>query len=218
MPAPAFMSLAMPPRQRHRPPHRAGLLGALGVSLLLAACASAPVAPPAPAGAAALPDARAVARWTASGKAGIRFLGQSVSVTYRWQRQAGDYDAEAAGTLNQGHTTVSSRAGHVVLENAWLGRHESDDAEGLTAALTGIALPLASLNAWLTGWPADPATPVRALTEADGVREFDERGWQIRVAEEQVQAGHRVPRRLTITQGGDRLVLTLAQWQPDAPL
>lgn len=214
MPAPALMPTALPPRQiRH-----GGLLAALGMSLLLAACASAPVVQaPAP-GAAPLPDARAVTRWSASGKAGIRYLGQSVSVTYRWQRLDTDYDAEAAGALNQGHTTISSRAGHVVLENAFFGRQESDDAEGLTAALTGLPLPLPSFSAWLTGWPADPATPVRALPEAEGVREFDERGWQIRVAEEQVQAGHVVPRRLTITQGGDRLILTLAQWQPDIPL
>lgn len=211
MPAPSSLPAAWMPRPTM-------LLAALGASLLLAGCAGAPIAPPSVQGSAALPQASAVPRWTANGKAGIRYLGQSVSVTYRWQRLDADYDAEAAGALNQGHTTISSRAGHVVLENAWLGRHESDDGTGLIAALTGIALPLPSLNSWLTGWPADPTTPVRALPEAEGVREFDEQGWLIRVAEEQVQAGHVLPRRLILSQGSDRLVLTLAQWQPDLAL
>lgn len=211
MPAPSSLPTARMPRPTM-------LLAALGASMLLAGCAGTPVAPPSAQGAAALPEARTVSRWTANGKAGIRYLGQSVSVTYRWQRLDADYDAEAAGALNQGHTTISSRAGHVVLENAWLGRHESDDGAGLIAALTGIALPLPSLNSWLTGWPADLATPVRALPEAEGVREFDEQGWLIRVAEEQVQAGHVLPRRLILSQGSDRLVLTLAQWRPDLAL
>lgn len=195
-------------------------LSGLLATLLLAACASTPPAIPVPVetrGEAAVPDARELPRWTASGKVGLRYLGQSLSATYRWQRIDGDYDAEAAGALNQGHTTVSSRAGHVVLENAWLGRHESDDAESLTLALTGMPLPLPQLNAWLMGWPSDLATPVQTLAAPEGVREFNERGWQVRIAEEQLLAGHAVPRRVIISQNDDRLTLTLAQWQPDTP-
>lgn len=203
------MSLITPLRQRA--PALTGLL----LSLALTGCASLPTTSALPPPATA-PDARQLTTWTLAGKAGVRFLGQSISATYKWQRSGDDYDAEATGPLNQGYTTLNSRGGHVVLENAWLGRHESDDAEGLAQALTSIPIPLTSLNAWLMGWPADPATPVQALTEPEGVREFSERNWTTRVMGEQLVAGYRIPTRLIMTSDHNRIVLTLANWQPAA--
>lgn len=191
-------------------------LSVLLIALGLGGCASLRPAAPAPAATevTASADARQLPAWSLAGKAGIRFLGQNISATYKWRRTGDNYDAEAAGPLNQGHTTLSSRNGQVVLENAWLGRHESDDAEGLAEALTSVRIPLTSLNAWLMGWPADAATPVTALAEPEGVREFSERGWTTRVAGEQVVAGYRLPTRLVMTRDHDRIVLTLASWQP----
>ncbi len=208
------MSAISPLRQSLAP------LTGLFFSLILSGCAGLQPAPPAepPASVSAAPDARQLPAWTLDGKAGIRFLGQNISATYKWQRrhghQGGDYDAEASGPLNQGYTTLSSREGHITLENAWLGRHESDDAEGLAQALTSVPIPLSSLNAWLMGWPADPATPVQTLAEPEGVREFSERNWVTRVMGEQVVAGYRIPTRLVMTSDGNRIVLTLAHWQP----
>lgn len=212
------MSLTTP--LRRCAPALSGLL----ISLALTGCAS--LQPPAssPATVAAAPDARQLKAWTLDGKAGIRFLGQSISATYKWQRRhdgnsgehGGDYDAEASGPLNQGYTTLSSRSGHITLENAWLGHHESDDAEGLAQALTSVPIPLSSLNAWLMGWPADPATPVQTLAEPEGVREFSERNWVTRVMGEQLVAGYRIPTRLVMTSDHNRIVLTLANWQPAA--
>ncbi len=199
------------PRQRSR------ALSALLLTLALGGCASlhtVPVTVPAADTLAAAPDARQLPAWALEGKAGIRFLGQSISATYKWQRHGGDYDAEAAGPLNQGYTTLNSRGGHIVLDNAWLGRHESDDAEGLAQALTSVPIPLSSLNAWLMGWPADAATPVQALTEPEGVREFTERDWTTRIMGEQLVAGYRIPTRLVMTRDNNRIVLTLANWQP----
>lgn len=197
--------------------HHRHLSLAAALALTLGGCASLgtpPAAPVPPEVAATAPDARQLAAWSLEGKAGVRFLGQSVSATYKWRRDGGDYDAEAAGPLNQGYTTLSSRAGHVVIENAWLGRHESDDAESLARALTSVPIPLSSLNAWLMGWPADAATPVTPLTGEDGVREFSERDWTTRVMGEQIVAGYRIPTRLVMTRDHNRIVLTLAGWRP----
>lgn len=196
---------------RQRAPALTGLL----LSLALTGCAGLQTTSPVPPETTVTaPDARQLTGWSLAGKAGIRFLGQTVSATYKWQRHGSDYDAEAAGPLNQGYTTLNSRGGHVVLENAWLGHHESDDAEGLAQALTSVPIPLTSLNAWLMGWPADPATPVQALTEPEGVREFSERNWTTRVMGEQLVAGYRIPTRLILTSDHNRIVLTLADWQP----
>ena len=185
-----------------------GLLTLAGCQSLGVAPASPPVLPPAAA-------ANTLTTWSADGKVSLRYLGQSVSATYRWTRQGNDYDAEAAGALDQGHTHVFSRQGLVTLENAWLGRHQSYDPEQMTLALTGIALPLQNLNAWLTGWPALADTPL--LPPADGaVREFSEAGWDVRVLAEQNVSGYRLPLRMSISNNSDRLLLSIAHWQPAA--
>lgn len=159
-------------------------------------------------------DVRGLTSWQADGKAGVRFLGNTISATYRWQREGDNYSAEASGPLNQGHTTLTSRDGQVVLENAWMGRRESDDADGLAEAMTSIRIPLSRLNAWLMGWPADAGTTVDALAGDDGVREFREAGWVVRVMAEQDAGGYRVPARLVLTRAEDRIVLSISRWRP----
>lgn len=164
----------------------------------------------------AIKDVRQLQKWTLDGKVGVRFLGESISATYRWQRLDQDFDAEAAGPLDQGHTNISARSGLITLENAWLGKHESYDAEGLTKVLTTMPIPLNSFNNWLMGWPVNSQTPVQNLATEVGVREFTERDWTIRVLSEQVVAGYRIPARLQMTQANNRLLLVIAHWQPGA--
>lgn len=194
------------------------LLAALIGFALLSACSVTPVAPSQPSGV-MLPEKnpRELRHWEAKGKVGIRFLGESISATYRWQRLESDFSADAAGPLNQGYTTLEGRAGVVTLENAWFGRHESADGEGLLQALTSIRVPLSHFNAWFMGWPMDADTPVQTLTAPDGVREFNEYGWNIRITSEQVVQGYRLPERMIVSQDGTRLVLALTSWTPGTP-
>jgi len=193
------------------------LLTSILLIAMLNACAITPSAGPASEPAAATEkDPRLLGNWEAKGKVGIRFLGENVSATYRWQRINDDFSADAAGPLNQGYTTLDKRAGILTLENAWLGRHESADGEGLVQALTSIRVPLSHFNAWFMGWPKDATTPVRALAATDGVREFSEYGWNIRIASEQVVQGYRLPERMIVSQDGTRLVLALTSWLPGA--
>ncbi len=191
------------------------LLAAFIFTALLNACAVTPVAPPAPV-VVADPEKspRQLNQWEAKGKVGIRFLGQNISATYRWQRMNDDFSADAAGPLNQGYTTLEGRAGMVTLENAWFGHHESADGEGLLQALTSIRVPLSHFNAWFMGWPKDATTPVQTLTAPDGVREFNEYGWTVRIASEQVVQGYRLPERIIVSQDGTRLLLALTSWTP----
>lgn len=191
------------------------LLAAFLFTALLNACAVAPVADTAPVLTTSKEqDTRQLKDWEARGKVGIRFLGQSIAATYRWQRINEDFSADAAGPLNQGYTTLEGRAGLVTLENAWLGRHESADGEGLLQALTSIRVPLSHFNAWLMGWPKDNSTPVQTLTAPNGVREFNEYGWTVRIASEQVMEGYRLPERMIVSQDGTRMVLSLTSWTP----
>lgn len=188
---------------------------AISAALLLGACASTPVlTPSAPAPLETNKEARELAHWQAKGKVSIRFLGQSITATYRWQRQSDDFSADAAGPLNQGYTTLASQQGIVTLENAWLGRHESADGEGLLQAVTSIRVPLSHFNAWFMGWPKDPSTPIQMLDGTTGTREFSEYGWQIRISSEQIVDGYRIPERMIVSQDGTRLVISLNEWTP----
>jgi len=190
------------------------LLAAFIFTTLLSACAVTPVTPTEVTSPEKSP--RQLSHWEAKGKVGIRFLGENISATYRWQRLGDDFSADAAGPLNQGYTTLEGRAGVLTLENAWFGHHESADGEGLLQALTSIRVPLSHFNAWFMGWPKDASTPVRTLTAPEGVREFNEYGWTVRIASEQVVQGYRLPERMIVSQDGTRLVLALTSWTPDA--
>lgn len=193
------------------------LLAAFILTALLSACAATPVATSAPSPVASSEkNPRQLSHWEAKGKVGIRFLGQNISATYRWQRINDDFSADAAGPLNQGYTTLEGRAGVVTLENAWFGHHESADGEGLLQALTSIRVPLSHFNAWFMGWPKDTSTPIQTLTAPDGVREFNEYGWTVRIASEQLVQGYRLPERMIVSQDGTRLVLALTSWTPNA--
>ena len=193
------------------------LLAAFIFTALLSACAVTPVATPAPAVVASTEQSpRQLSHWEARGKVGIRFLGQNISATYRWQRLNDDFSADAAGPLNQGYTTLEGRAGVVTLENAWFGHHESADGEGLLQALTSIRVPLSHFNAWFMGWPKDANTSVQTLAAPEGVREFNEYGWTVRITSEQMVQGYRLPERMIVSQDGTRLVLALTSWTPGA--
>lgn len=194
------------------------LLAAFIVTAVLNACAVTPVTAPAPATAEnSEKSPRQLRHWEARGKVGIRFLGQNISATYRWQRSNDDFSADAAGPLNQGYTTLEGRAGVVTLENAWFGRHESADGEGLLQALTSIRVPLSHFNAWFMGWPKEADITVQTLTAPEGVREFNEYGWTVRIVSEQMVQGYRLPERMIVSQDGTRLVLALTSWTPGIP-
>ena len=194
------------------------LLSALIFTALLSACAVTPVATPAPDNAApAEKSPRELSRWEAKGKVAIRFLGDNISATYRWQRLNNAFSADAAGPLNQGYTSLEGRAGTVTLENAWFGRHESTDGEGLLQALTSIRVPLSHFNTWLMGWPMDSDTPVTTLAAPEGIREFNEYGWTVRITSEQLIQGYRLPERMIVSQDGTRLLLALTSWTPGTP-
>jgi outer membrane lipoprotein LolB len=158
-------------------------------------------------------SARGLTQWQAEGKAGVTFLGNSITATYNWTRNGKDFDASAAGPLNQGYTTLIGRDGHLVLDNGWLGRHESDRPDLLTQAITGVPLPIDLLNDWLTGWPHDPLITITMLSGEAGAREFQEHGWNVRVLSEQVQDGYRIPQRLLLTQDKNRILLIIQRWQ-----
>lgn len=194
------------------------LLAAFIFTALLPACAVTPTVTPAPEVIASTEQSpRQLSHWEAKGKVGIRFLGQNISATYRWQRINDDFSADAAGPLNQGYTTLEGRAGVVALENAWFGRHESADGEGLLQALTSIRVPLSHFNAWFMGWPKDTNTPVQTLMAPEGVREFNEYGWTVRILSEQMVQDYRLPERMVVSQDGTRLLLALTSWTPGKP-
>lgn len=192
---------------------RPRLIAILSLTLLAGCATRAPITVVSPEIIEATPSARGLTHWQAEGKAGVTFLGNSLSATYSWRRQGDNFDASAAGPLNQGYTTLSGRNGHLVIDNGWLGRHESNQPDILTQAITGVPLPIDLLNAWLGGWPHDPLVTIITLTGEQGVRQFSERGWQVRVLNEQVQDGYRVPQRLLLTQNSNRILLFIQSWR-----
>lgn len=192
---------------------RAGVLALISIALLAGCATRAPMLIVAPEVLAATPSARGLTQWQSEGKAGVTFLGNNFPATYSWKRNGNDFDADAAGPFNQGYTTLAGRKGRFFLKNDALGYREFDHPDELAQSITGIPLPVHLLNTWLIGWPEDPLTVITKLSGEQGVRLFKERGWQIRVLSEQVQDGYRVPQRLLLTYGNNRILVFIRRWQ-----
>ncbi len=186
------------------------------LALTVTACVSKPltsVQPPAHVG----QDIRDLSHWEASGKASTRVFGKTVSGTFTWQRMGEGFEADGAGPLGQGRTTVVGQEGIVVIQNSSLGTLYTDNPEKLSEEMAYTPIPPFHLNAWLSGWPKESDTTITALPADQGIREFHERGWHVQVVSEQIIDNYRVPERLIMTWDHRRVVVAINSWQAKAP-
>jgi outer membrane lipoprotein LolB len=162
-------------------------------------------------------DIRQLQHWQASGKASTRVFGKTVSGTFSWQRIGDGFEAEGAGPLDQGRTTVIGQEGMVLIQNSSIGTLYTDDPEKLTEELAYTPIPPFHLNAWLSGWPKEAETAISALPADQGVREFHERGWHIQVISEQIVDNYRIPERIIMTWDHRRVIVAINSWQATTP-
>lgn len=162
-------------------------------------------------------DIRQLTHWQASGKASTRVFGKTISGTFTWQRRGDGFEAVGAGPMDQGRTLVVGHEGLVMIQNSFLGTRYTDNPEALSEELAYTPIPAFHINHWLGGWPREADTPISALPADQGVREFNERDWQIQVISERLVDGYRVPERLILTWDHRRVVVAINEWQVQSP-
>ncbi|MFZ2266162.1 MAG: lipoprotein insertase outer membrane protein LolB [Azonexus sp.] len=180
-------------------------------SLLLAGCVSAPA--PRPAGREQIRDfaleARFALRITPPEQAA-----QSSGGRLSWEHKNGADRLLIANPLGIGMAEIEITPALSRLRTADGRQHESSDPDALIAEVTGQALPVSRLPAWLLG-RAEPNTSVEPDASGRPGR-FREAGWQIEYAYAD-ETANALPTRLTLSREPDiELRLRIEEWR-DAP-
>jgi outer membrane lipoprotein LolB len=200
-----------------RSPMRSRLHGSAAwcaiASVLLAACATRPVAP-----GLATVDGQRVA--TLQSLAGFSFRGQlaastgeqGFSAALDWQQAAGETQAQLRGPLGMGSARLSYGAAGLRYTGNDGQALAGDAAEVALAQLLGFAPPLASLRYWLLGVP-DPGAAADARADSAGrVASLAQSGWQVDYADYLPGGSAMLPGRLTLQRGRLRLKLRIVHW------
>lgn len=180
---------------------------ALGASLLLSACATAPHSP--------LPardqmrnfdlEARFALRVTQAGQPPVSSAGR-----LSWRHKNGDNQLQIANPLGFTVAEIDTTPTLSRLRTADGQTRESADAEQLIEEVTGQRLPITRLPGWLLGQNPSAAT---RLDEARRPSQHREAGWTIdyAYADENPDA---LPTRLTLNRDGEiELRLRIEEWK-----
>lgn len=139
---------------------------------------------------------------------------QSSGGRLSWEHKNGEDRLLIANPLGIGLAEIEISPGLARLRTGDGKRYESSDPDALLAEVTGQALPVSRLPAWLLG-KAGHNTPVDKDASGRPAR-FSEAGWQIEYAYADETEGA-LPIRLTLSHAPDiELRLRIEEWK-DAP-
>jgi len=181
---------------------------ALGASLLLSACATAPHSP--------LPardqmrnfdlEARFALRVTQAGQPPVSSAGR-----LSWRHKNGDNQLQIANPLGFTVAEIDTTPTLSRLRTADGQTRESADADALMEEVTGQRLPVTRMPAWLLGRSGGAAQIVN--DERNRPARLREAGWQVDYGYED-EAGSALPARVTLSRDGEiELRLRIEEWK-----
>lgn len=199
---------------------------ALTLTLVLAACATAPMAP-LPDGLTDQPPADWSQRqselmqfqyWQLKGKLAVHQPSDSgTAVINRWSQTGDRYQLSLSSSfLGLGHTELGGVPDYIELTLPSGETYRSADPPALISAATGWELPIDSLVWWIRGLP-QPGSDYRLLFDADGqLAAIRQHGWEIRYNRWQqfVKDTPALPALITARKDKKRVKLAVTSWQP----
>lgn len=185
------------------------------LSLVLAGCATTPVAPPQLAPAQQRSLLQGLAAFAFTGRVAI--TGQDSAPSLEWQQKRDVASVRLTGRLGVGGIRVEYSPERLRLETSSGVKLGDDEAEQFLATELGFVPPFDSLRYWVLGLPA-PGSPADQDFDADGrVQRLEQRDWLIsydRHVEVNTTAGAvQLPARLVATRDKLRLTLVIDRWR-----
>ena len=153
-------------------------------------------------------------QWSAVGRLGLRYPGDSITANVDWRQRGEDYRIELSGPFGQGQVRLLGTTRSVSLETAEGERVTADSAEALVKQQLGWELPVSGLSHWLLGRP-DPALSVDFIELDDQGRPtfIEQGGWRIeyrRFADTPVVP---LPARLDLSREDIQARVLVSEWQ-----
>jgi len=179
----------------------------LVLTLMLAACATAPVAPVLQRN--AQPE---LAPFAFSGRVAIRHDGERSSAGLHWTHHGADDEILILAPFGQTVARIHSDAHGVLLETSGK-TYAEKDAETLTERVLGWHLPLSGMRYWVLALPAAGTDAVIERAENGQIKVMHQDGWEITYTRYAAQLPDSLPLRMTLFRDGMEMQLLIDEWE-----
>lgn len=176
--------------------------------LLLAGCATAPVAVERP--------AQADAPFSFNGRVAIKQGELHDSAGVRWVHRSSEDEILLLAPLGQTIARIHRAGQEVTLDAA--GKHyAAQDMESLMQRAMGWQLPLSGLRYWIMAEPA-PESEFSLEHDAGGQASvLRQQGWEIRYSRYAATTADALPLRLAMKRDGTEVLLLIDEWEAQQP-
>ena len=172
--------------------------------LLLAGCATAPVAVQRP--------VQADAPFAFNGRLAYKQGGQHESVGVRWVHRAAEDEILLLAPLGQTVARIHRDASEATLDAS--GKHyAAQDMETLMQQALGWQLPLSGLRHWVTAMPAPDAESHIERDEHGHMSMLRQEGWEISYSRYAALTSDALPLRLRLQREGIEVLLLIDEWE-----
>ena len=172
-------------------------------AMLLAACATTPLAPR---------DSRS---FDLVGRAFVTYTGGAVTPNVRWEHGAEHDEIWLMTPTGQTLAHIVDMPGGAVLTRADQQQYRARDAEALTRQALGWTLPLGLLQHWVRGVPAPGVASTGVQYDAaKRVSAFAQNGWHVRLVYNEAGAEHAgLVRRIDLRDGANEIRFVIDTWR-----
>ncbi len=201
---------------------------AIGVAMLLSACATQSVRPTLPAVTTANAEVQQSTRaatlathqqWSLQGRVALSNGRNGGSGRIDWHQDGMHYDVTLSAPITRQGWRLSGDAEMARLDGLTGGPRVGADAETLLRDATGWVIPVGALASWVRGAAAETLpTPILEFAPDGHLMQLQQSGWTIDYSDWRMQPalGIELPHRLNASQGNAKVRLVIDQWQEGA--
>ncbi len=139
---------------------------------------------------------RQINDWAIKARLGVQTETEGGSFDVFWQQHDGGFDIRLIAPMGQGAVHIDGDADGVLISLANGRMQYSDNPDDLFAEMTGLSLPVNSLQDWLRGMPIQNE-PVQYISwnESGQLYKIEQGGWRVEMSRYQTIDGYELPNK-----------------------
>jgi outer membrane lipoprotein LolB len=185
-------------------------LACLMISVLLAACTTTRVAPPATKWDERALELQHAAKWQLDGRAAVALGTQGWQATLNWHQADGVAEVHLSGPFGIGAVVLRQGPDGISLNGA----PPSDAVLAQLQDRLGFELPLENLRFWLLGVPSPVGAFALTRNAQDRAATLTQADWSIAYERYLPAGGDLLPAHLVLSRGDVRVRIAIDRWDP----
>ena len=138
---------------------------------------------------------------------------QSFSAHYYWIQATDSYTISLYGPLGVGAIKLEGTKEQVILTNNDGNKYLADNPEQLMQQTVGWSLPMSDLIFWIRGIPSELPITSSKFDNYHRLSSLEQEGWQIDYQQYQLVDNIELPKKITLTRSGLKVVIIIQQWK-----